>query len=107
MKKVISGIALVAVVGWLAATTTVLHAPSERPCTDAWFDQVDQQLAITDDAGHGPDPGSSEWLSATERRMQLPANDQLTTQARCDAIQHALASRTTIVNRHLGLKFTL
>ncbi|WP_242674176.1 hypothetical protein [Burkholderia pseudomallei] len=107
MKKILAVIAFLAVVGWLAATTTVLHAPSAQPCTDAWFDAIDKQFDITDNAGHGPDPGSGEWLGVVERKAKLPESGQLTEQQRCEAIQRELSQRTYLVNRRLGLKLAL
>ncbi|KVD85099.1 hypothetical protein WS62_19965 [Burkholderia sp. ABCPW 14] len=107
MKKILAVIAFLAVVGWLAATTTILLAPTAQPGTEAWFDAIDKQFNITDGGGHGPDPGSSEWLGAVERKAKLPENDGLTEQQRCEAIQRELAHRTYIVNQRLGLKFAL
>nr|WP_197424673.1 MULTISPECIES: hypothetical protein [Burkholderia] len=107
MKKILAVIAFLAVVGWLAATTTILLAPTSQPCTDAWFDAVDKQFHITDDGGHGPDPGSGEWLGAVERKAKLPENDHLPEQQRCEAIQRELSHRTYIVNPRLGLRFSL
>ncbi|AIP65834.1 hypothetical protein [Burkholderia thailandensis] len=107
MKKILAVIVFLAAAGWLAATTAVWSAPTAQPCTDAWFDAIDKQFNVTDDEGHGPDPGSAEWLGAVERKAKLPENAPLAEQQRCEAIQRELSHRTYIVNRHLGLRFAL
>lgn len=52
--------------------TTVHHTADGHPeptvippaCSPAWNSLVDSRLEISDDAGHGPDIGSAEWMHA-------------------------------------------
>lgn len=43
-------------------------------CSQAWYQQVEAQLPITDKQGHGPDIGSLEWRSAVEFKLGLRGN---------------------------------
>lgn len=36
-----------------------------------WIDTVETHLHVLDNAGHGPDPGSAEWMSAVSQRLGL------------------------------------
>ena len=40
--------------------------------TPEWQEQVDRRLHITDPAGHGPDLGSAEWMSAVGKKCGIP-----------------------------------
>lgn len=50
-------------------------SPGDRdeptPCTDAWFRLVEARTRVIDAAGHGPDIGSSEWMSAVEFKLGI------------------------------------
>lgn len=35
----------------------------------AWFKQVDRELSISDEHGHGPDYGSQEWCNAVHFKL--------------------------------------
>jgi hypothetical protein len=51
----------------LAACQTM--APTEAVGSQAWLEQVDRQLAVSDGQGHGPDYGSQEWCNVVHFRL--------------------------------------
>jgi hypothetical protein len=102
MKKAVV-IGLVFALGLLLATTGVPHAPSFNPCTPDWFSYVSRHYVdVTDGEGHGPDPGSNEWLASVERQLGLQAGGNASDSQRCQLIQSRLEQRTFIVNQQLG-----
>ncbi|NQZ30511.1 MAG: hypothetical protein HRU06_04510 [Oceanospirillaceae bacterium] len=48
-----------------------------QDCTEQWYNLVEQQLSMSDAAGHGPDLGSDEWRSAVEMELQITENNNL------------------------------
>lgn len=53
------------------------HLPqTPRIGSDAWYAAVDEILCVADPMGHGPDPGSGEWLRAVHRG--LPSESRTT-----------------------------
>ncbi|HEX7911721.1 MAG TPA: hypothetical protein VF534_27020 [Paraburkholderia sp.] len=107
LKKVVFVLAsLVAllVVGWLGITTSVPGAPKFRPCSEAWVNDVaERYFDISDGEGHGPDPGSGEWLGSVERKAKLPVRADLADAQRCGLIQQQLERHTFIINQPLGI----
>ncbi|APD11336.1 hypothetical protein UC34_15820 [Pandoraea vervacti] len=68
--------------------------PSRRPCTAEWFAYLQTHYATVGDAqGHGPDPGSDEWLNAFERRRNLPSTSALPREQRCATLARELDYR--------------
>ncbi|MDV2117456.1 hypothetical protein [Alcaligenes faecalis] len=51
----------------LAACQTT--TPTEAVGSEAWLEQVDRQLAVSDGQGHGPDFGSQEWCNVVHFRL--------------------------------------
>lgn len=43
--------------------------PGRQPCSEQWFQYVEEQLQTGDSEGHGPDLGSSEWRSVVEFKL--------------------------------------
>ncbi|MEI6563312.1 MAG: PliI family lysozyme inhibitor of I-type lysozyme [bacterium] len=37
--------------------------------TPAWYEAVEKAVGIKDEKGHGPSPGSSEWMTAVDARL--------------------------------------
>jgi hypothetical protein len=46
-------------------------APDLRPCSEQWFQFVEQKLPTGDSEGHGPDVGSLEWRSVVEFKLGI------------------------------------
>ncbi|MGI9280655.1 MAG: hypothetical protein ACR2PX_13690 [Endozoicomonas sp.] len=40
-------------------------------CTESWYEYVESRVPTGDGMGHGPDPGSLEWRSVVEFRLDL------------------------------------
>jgi hypothetical protein len=50
--------------------TTVGNAPANLALgTAPWYAWVGQTLNISDGKGHGPDPGSNEWIQAVQETL--------------------------------------
>jgi len=45
--------------------------PDLQPCSDEWFQFVEEKLSTGDSEGHGPDLGSSEWRSVVEFKLGI------------------------------------
>ncbi|AOX47843.1 hypothetical protein AB870_26375 [Pandoraea faecigallinarum] len=76
------------------AVPSALNNPSRRPCTPEWFSYLETHYAAVGDAqGHGPDPGSDEWLDAFERRRNLPSTSALPREQRCATLARELDYR--------------
>ena len=41
----------------------------QAPCSAETYELIENHIKISDAEGHGPDLGSSEWMSAVERRL--------------------------------------
>lgn len=107
MKKVIGVVALL-VVAWIAINTSIPAPPKSKVCSVEWFSYVGQHyFDISDGHGHGPDPGSSEWLGSVEWKAKLPIRGNLPDVERCERIQQQLESHTFIINNALGLDISL
>lgn len=61
-------------------------------CGPGWIEATEAKLAVTDGAGHGPDPGSAEWADALTRR--LGGHQQPGTQAWCDWVSQQLQRKS-------------
>lgn len=44
-------------------------APTETIGSEAWLERVNQELAVSDGQGHGPDYGSQEWCNVVHLRL--------------------------------------
>ena len=40
-----------------------------QPCSQQWFQHVEEKLQTGDSEGHGPDMGSAEWRSVVEFKL--------------------------------------
>ena len=45
--------------------------PGQQPCSERWFQYVEEKLRTGDSEGHGPDLGSSEWRSVVEFKLGM------------------------------------
>jgi hypothetical protein len=43
----------------------------KQPCSEQWFQHVEEKLQTGDSEGHGPDLGSSEWRSVVEFKLGI------------------------------------
>lgn len=48
-----------------------------EPCTEQWFQYVDDRVPTGDAEGHGPDLGSSEWRSVVEFKLGIRGDSQV------------------------------
>ena len=57
----------------LVAVNLSAAAGSEAltPCTEEWYQYVEQKLVSGDGQGHGPDLGSDEWKGVIEFKLGI------------------------------------
>ena len=77
----------------LAACQTT--APTEAVGSEAWLEQVDRQLAVSDGQGHGPDFGSQEWCNVVHFRLygQVPVQPVPCEQAWMERVDQEMKKR--------------
>lgn len=59
------------------------------PCSEPWFNHVEQQISTGDGYGHGPDIGSLEWRSVIMFKLGIrnkPGVPELDSQQWCQFI---------------------
>ncbi|NND73339.1 MAG: hypothetical protein HKN43_17320 [Rhodothermales bacterium] len=56
-------------------TTPAIETDAPAPCSDDWYAWAESLVSTGDGAGHGPDPGSTEWRYAIVFRMGLEGQD--------------------------------
>lgn len=68
--------------GLAACSGSLLRDEQERPelCSARWFGYVEQRVKVSDEQGHGPDIGSSEWMSAVEFKLGIRGEEQVPAQ---------------------------
>jgi endo-1,4-beta-D-glucanase Y len=105
---VVFGVILMA---FLALTTEVLPVPEAKPCTQAWFQYLDDHyhhlgyVFDPDDDGGEPDLGDREWLYGFTVMTKIKVPEQLSDQRRCQFVQKTLQRRVYIVNKAFGWMF--
>jgi hypothetical protein len=100
--RILAGFSAIIVLGWLVITTDLPQAPLAQSCTPKWFSYISNHyFDVSDREGHGPDPGSSEWLGSVERKIGLPVKEQTSDSQRCQLIQNHLEHHTYIINQQL------
>lgn len=100
--RILAGFSAIMVLTWLFITTDLPKSPLVPPCTPQWFSYLSHHyFDISDGEGHGPDPGSSEWLGSVERKIGLPVKNQDSDSQRCQLIQNQLERHTYIINQQL------
>jgi|GEM_PF-825513 len=52
-------------------------SPDQQPCSEQWYEFVEENIATGDGLGHGPDVGSSEWRSVIEFKLGIRGEPQL------------------------------
>ncbi len=52
----------------------VTPVDDSAPCSESWFQYVEEKLVTQDAHGHGPDVGSSEWRSVVEFKLGIRGN---------------------------------
>jgi len=50
------------------------HQLNAKPCSNAWYILVEEQVVTGDKQGHGPDMGSIEWRSVVEFKLGIRGN---------------------------------
>lgn len=53
----------------VSASDAARAGPNLALGSPAWFAWVNQTLGISDEQGHGPDPGSQEWNMAVQKKL--------------------------------------
>jgi hypothetical protein len=101
--RILAGLGAVVILGWLVVTTDLPRAPSLQACTPEWFSYLSNHyFDVSDGEGHGPDPGSSEWLGSVQRQIGLRAGEHISDARRCQLIQSHLEHHAYVVNHQLG-----
>jgi len=108
MMRAVGGCVLVLTAAWLLISTDIPRAPSVPPGSREWIAYVsDHYFDISDGEGHGPDPGSEEWLHSVERQAKLQDHNDLPFIEGCKMVQQQLVRHVFILNRPLGWIFML
>ena len=71
-------------------------ATGPEPCSEEWFQSVEDELTTADSQGHGPDLGSAEWRSVVEFKLGIRGDPTLPdreTSAWCVYIDETMSSR--------------
>lgn len=70
-------------------------APMEEVGSEAWLEQVDRLLAVSDGEGHGPDYGSREWCHVVHIRLygQKPTQPVPCDQAWMETVDREMKKR--------------
>jgi hypothetical protein len=50
------------------------QSEAPAPCTEPWYQAVEQNIPSGDGMGHGPDIGSEEWKSVVEFKLGVRGN---------------------------------
>lgn len=98
--------ALVGVVlaGWvLASTSRMAKPPTATPCTEAWYESLEKEYAVSadDGEGHGPDYGDNSWFYSIGKQLGIDVPGQSKEQ-QCKALQQQLQSRTILISSLFG-----
>ncbi|MDT8880549.1 lysozyme inhibitor LprI family protein [Halomonas saccharevitans] len=74
--------------------------PAPMPCSAAWVSQIEARLGTGDGRGHGPDPGSEEWRSVVEFRLDIrddPSVPSRESEAWCRHVDQRLRDREALL----------
>ncbi|MDR6388424.1 hypothetical protein [Paraburkholderia phenoliruptrix] len=94
------------VAGWLLIATDIPRPPTAKPGSPDWVAYVSERyFDISDGEGHGPDPGSEEWLHSVERQARLQDHNDLSFVEGCTMVQRQLEHHVFVLNRPLGWNF--
>ncbi|MBD3869540.1 MAG: hypothetical protein IFK94_15580 [Acidobacteria bacterium] len=52
-----------------------------EPCSEPWFEHVEELVSSGDGMGHGPDIGSDEWKSVIEFKLGVRGNAEVPTRS--------------------------
>ncbi|MGY6123738.1 hypothetical protein ACW9YQ_34455 (plasmid) [Paraburkholderia strydomiana] len=108
VTRAVGGCVLFLTAAWLFISTDIPRAPSVPPGSPEWIAYVsDHYFDISDGEGHGPDPGSEEWLHSVERQAKLQDHNDLPFIEGCKMVQQQLVRHVFILNRPLGWIFML
>lgn len=100
---------------FLVLTTEVLRVPQAKPCTQAWFQYLDDHYIKAmetfdpddDDDGGRPDLGGREWLYGFSVMSKIEVPRDLSDDQRCRFVEKTLRERVYIVNKAFGRMFIL
>jgi uncharacterized protein len=97
MNKWLSIVLVVATACAEAGGGLNLRPKMAAPCSDTWYQSIEEKVSMGDGHGHGPDIGSDEWKSVIDFKLGLrgkPDVPDIQTQAWCSYIDEmVLASR--------------
>ncbi|MBW0445161.1 hypothetical protein EN871_04255 [bacterium M00.F.Ca.ET.228.01.1.1] len=106
LARAVGDCLLFLIAGWFFISTDIPRAPSAEPGTPEWVAYVSERyFDISDGEGHGPDPGSEEWLHSVEWKAGLQDHNDLPFIEGCKMVQQQLERRVFIFNRPLGWSF--
>jgi hypothetical protein len=65
-------------VALMACDSTLLKGKEAVPelCSVAWYEYMEEKIAVADEHGHGPDVGSSEWRYSVEHKLGVAGSEQ-------------------------------
>ncbi|SAK89607.1 putative lipoprotein [Caballeronia catudaia] len=102
--------------GYLTITTHIPSPPSATPCTEDWFNYIEENYFSTERGDIWSDPvrldwtvdGDWRWFEYIEKEAgAMPASVGTSRQKRCEMLQSRLGSRLYILNDSIGLSISL
>ena len=71
MNKWLPMILIVATACAKAGGSVTTRPEMAAPCTDSWYQSIEEKVSTSDGQGHGPDVGSDEWKSVIEFKLGI------------------------------------
>lgn len=110
--RLATALACVIVIGIIVGTTRIPTPPTVSPCSDQWFNSIEDQYFSTernnsfgDSVGLDWDVGDgARWFDYIENRAKMPhPSAALSKEDRCNLVQNHLASRVYLINDLTGI----
>ncbi len=93
---------LIFVVSCTGTANVVKSAQKTKyPCSDEWYQSIEEKVTTGDGHGHGPDIGSDEWRSVIEFKLGIRGKDtvpQRDSEAWCRYIDHLIQTESSFNN---------
>jgi uncharacterized protein len=107
MTRWIAALIIFAAVCPQASDYNLSKTEMETPCSDSWYQFIDETVATKDDQGHGPDVGSDEWKSVIEFKLGIRDEPNLPdrgSEAWCRHIDQIVRERNPDSSAHSGAR---
>ena len=114
--KVLIGLTSFLMLGYLTITTRIPSLPTATPCTDEWFNYIEENYFSTERGDIWSDPvrldwtvdGDWRWFEYVEKKAgAIPAPTSTSRQKRCEMLQSHLGSHLYIINDSIGLSIPI